>query len=192
MNISRRKIIKSLGMVAGATATGMIPGISLFANGKSETKENGFLPHQAGVKAVLIGAGKRGWRFGKFSKNHPDELQIIAIGEPIAKRRTEAANALGLANKACLNNWEEVFEMKTGAGVAIIAASGNYMEATAKALRSGYHVWVDRPVSMEPNEVMAINKLARESNRQLNFCFIHEGKLNFMDHHLFETNPAEA
>jgi Oxidoreductase family, NAD-binding Rossmann fold len=192
MNISRRKIIKSLGMVAGATATGMIPGISLFANGKNETKENGFMAHQSGVKAVLIGAGKRGWRFGKFSKKHPDQLQIIAIGEPLADRRREAANALGLTNEACLNNWEEVFEKKPGAGVAIIAASGNYMEACTKALRAGYHVWVDRPVSMEPNEVIAINKLARESNRELNFCFIHEGKLNFMDHHLFEKNPAEA
>jgi Oxidoreductase family, NAD-binding Rossmann fold len=192
MNISRRKIIKSLGMVAGATATGMIPGISLFANGKNETKENGFMAHQSGVKAVLIGAGKRGWRFGKFSKKHPDQLQIIAIGEPLADRRREAANALGLTNEACLNNWEEVFEKQTGAGVAIIAASGNYMEACTKALRAGYHVWVDRPVSMEPNEVIAINKLARESNRELNFCFIHEGKLNFMDHHLFEKNPAEA
>lgn len=192
MNFSRRKIIKSLGMVAGATATGLIPGMSLFAQEKNNGKATNFFDLQQGKKALLIGTGKRGWRFGKFSEKHPEQLSIVAIGEPIADRRMQAANSLGLPSGVCMNNWEEVLEQKPVAEIAIIAASGSYKQACTAALLAGYDVWVDRPVSMNPDEVVAINKLARENNRQLLFCYIHEGKLNYMDHHYFEKNAAEA
>jgi Oxidoreductase family, NAD-binding Rossmann fold len=192
MNLSRRKIIRSLSMVAGATAVGLIPCKSLFANDRNETnkKEIDFKP--SGTKALLIGAGQRGWRFGNFSKKFPDQLSIVSIAEPIADRRNKAAAALGLSAKDCCNHWEEVFTKRPEAEFAIIATSGNYMEACSHALLAGYHVLVDRPVSLEPDEVMAINKLAKEKNLTLRFCYIHNGQLNFMDHLLFETNTAEA
>lgn len=192
MNFSRRKIIKSLGMVAGATATGLIPGMSLFAQEKNDRKATNLFGMQQGNRALLMGTGKRGWRFGKFSQKHPDQLSIVAIGEPIEDRRMQAANTLGLTARTCMNTWKEVLEQKPVADIAIIAASGNYNEACTAAILAGYDVWVDRPVSMHPDEVVAINKLARENNRQLLFCYIHEGKLNFMDHHHFEKNAAEA
>jgi hypothetical protein len=192
MNLSRRKIIQSLSMVAGATAVGLIPGNSLFANGRNETKKKDHSHQHSGTKAVLLGYGKRGWQFGKFAQQFPDQLKIVSIAEPIADRRKKAANALGLLAKDCSNNWEELFTKMPDAEFAIIATSGNYMEACTHALLAGYHVWVDRPVSLDPNEVMAINKLAKEKNLTLRFCYIHNGQLNFMDHLLFETNPAEA
>jgi hypothetical protein len=192
MNISRRKIIKSLGMVAGATATGIIPGITLFANDGMEKGGEGTFVQKASFSAVLIGSGERGWRFGKFSLKQPEQLQIIAVAEPLADRRKHAAESLGLPAAATLNSWKELIEKKPRAQVAIIASSGNYMQACANAILAGYDVWVDRPVSMEPQEVIAINKLARENKRQLHFCFIHEGKLNLMDHKQFEKNPAKV
>lgn len=192
MNFSRRKIIKSLGMVAGATAAGLIPGISVFANDKKEQGQQGWFNQSEGFSAVLIGAGKRGQKFGKFAKNNPGQLRIVAIGEPIEERRKTLANNLGLPESVCQDNGEKALQQNPQATVAIIAASGNYTADCKTALRAGYHVWVDRPVSLDPDEVIAVNQLAAACKRNISFCYIHDGKLNLMDHRLFEKNPAKA
>ncbi len=192
MSFSRRKIIKSLGLLAGASATGWIPGMSLFARQNSDILKSGLEAAPGCTKAVLIGAGKRGWRFGKFSQKYPELLRIMAIGEPLRERRIQAAELLGLSAETCFAYGEDLPGRKTDADVAIITAAGNYPEICTRALVAGYHVWVDRPVSMEQDEIIAINKTAAACNRQLRFCYIHEGQLNFMDHRVFEKNKADA
>ncbi len=185
-------MVKSFGIVAGAAAVGFIPvseWLAALHQGKAtpESKTGTDVVH-----AILIGAGSRGLHFAKHAEKYPGQLKIAGIGEPLDERRQMVSDAFGLEADHCFNDWQEIFQKKPIADVAIIAASGNYTDACAAALQAGYHVWVDRPASLELDEVIDLNKIARESNRKLRFCYIHEGKLNFMDHHLFEKNPAEV
>jgi hypothetical protein len=192
MSFSRRKMVKSFGIAAGAAAIGFFPGTEWLATrhkGKAAPEsKTGTHP----VHAILIGAGSRGLRFAKHAEKSPGQLKIVSVGEPLEKRRQQVSVTSGIEADNCFINWKEIFQKKPLADVAIITASGNYIAACAAALRAGYHVWVDRPASLDLNEVIAINKQARESNRQLRFCYIHDGALNFMEHTQFEKNPARV
>lgn len=185
-------MVKSFGIVAGAAAVGFFP-VSEWLHTQQTGKVlmgNKTVPHP--VNALLIGAGSRGMRFAKHAERCHGQLRIVGVGEPLQDRRQKISIAFGLEVDNCTTNWKEIFQKKPIAEVAIITASGNYIAACAAALHAGYHVWVDRPASMEADEVIAINKLARENNRQLQFCYIHEGTLNFMDHQRFEKNPIRV
>jgi len=184
-------MVKSFGIVAGAAAVGFP--VSTFFQAQPNGKDalgNRTLGNS--VNALLIGAGSRGLRFAGFAEKHPGQLRIAGLAEPMKDRRQKFSNAFGIEAQHCLNNWQEVFQKKPIADVVIITASGNYTDACATALRAGYHVLVDRPASLDLDEVIAINKIACESNRQLRFCYIHDGALNFMEHTQFETNPARV
>ena len=39
------------------------------------------------VTAVLVGAGGRGNEYSSYSLEHPDELQMVAVVEPVKERR---------------------------------------------------------------------------------------------------------
>ena len=49
---------------------------------------------KAPVDAVLVGAGRRGFRnFGRYALEHPGDLRIIAVAEPNDALRTRFARA---------------------------------------------------------------------------------------------------
>jgi FlaA1/EpsC-like NDP-sugar epimerase len=183
-------MVKSLGMVAGAAAVGFSSLSSLLNLPSFSNNEKTLRGRSVATNVLLIGVGSRGQRFARFAKRHPDQLKIAGIGEPNQDRRIEVANAHGVDANHCFNNWKEVCQMKPEAEVVIISASGNYVEICSNALRAGYHVWVDRPASMKTEEIKSINELARNCNRELQFCYIHEDELKFMDHRSFEKKPV--
>ena len=39
------------------------------------------------VTLALIGAGDRGFAYGKYALDHPDEVRFVAVADPIAVRR---------------------------------------------------------------------------------------------------------
>jgi hypothetical protein len=187
MDVSRRKIIKSITLVAGAAATGLIPGASLLmaASPSSSTFENDF--GKKNMQAILIGAGKRGMHFAKHAVKHKEALKIVGIAEPIPQRRNDAAHILDLESQHSFSNWKEILDLPKMGDVVIVAASKNYFEVCTAALIAGYHVWVDRPASMDCDEILALNKLAVKQKRSLLYCYIHESNFHFMNHRTFEV-----
>lgn len=189
MDLSRRKIIKSFALVAGATATGLIPGASLLmATAPSPLNFESEFGNKR-MNALLIGAGKRGMHFAKHVLKQKDKLHIVGIAEPIQQRREVAADFLNLESKYCYAHWNEVLNAQKIADIAIIAASKNYYEVCSAALQSGYHVWVDRPASLGYDEIISLNKLAEKQRRALLYSYIHEGNFQFMSHKHFEKRP---
>ena len=192
MVVSRRKIIKSISIALGATATGFFSGTSfLFASDSSSAPAiNVFRKRQ--LKAILIGTGKRGMHFAKHSLNHNELLEVVAVAEPIKERRDRASGLLGLHTGNCFNEGQELLSLPAMGNVAIIAAANNCYVLCKEALIAGYDVWVDRPVSFDQREILSINAMAKSLDRQLLFCYIHEGDFRFMSHNLFESNPAKV
>ena len=48
------------------------------------------------VTAVVLGAGNRGSVYANYAKEHPDELQIVAIAEPRRDRLDRLADELSV------------------------------------------------------------------------------------------------
>ena len=119
---NRRSVLKSLGLAAvGVPLVGNsiensrkeINSLPLFKNDKRKLKEP--------VKAIVCGAGGRGWlAYSSYALKYPDELQIVGVAEPIPYRRERMANAFNIPEKHQFVTWEHVFDLPKFADAIII------------------------------------------------------------------------
>ena len=60
------------------------------------------------IRAVVLGYGNRGARYSDYSVKHPEELEIVAVAEPVANRREHAAQLHQLPQDRVYADWHEV------------------------------------------------------------------------------------
>ncbi len=126
------------------------------------------------MKAVLVGAGDRGARaYAPYAKNHPHELEIVAVAEKDEARRDIFAKEHGLSASQCFATWEEMFEQNIEADVAIICTlDRQHHDPTVKAVEKGYHVLLEKPMSPDPAECISMTKAAKEHEKLLTICHV--------------------
>src|SRR5699024_2186045 len=119
--------------------------------------------------AVLIGAGDRGARaYAPYALENPHELNIVAVAEPNKERREKFQRTHALAAENCVATWEELLAKGKMADLAIICTLDRlHYQPTVKALELGYHVLLEKPMSPEPKECIAMERAARRHNRRL-------------------------
>ncbi|QQZ08533.1 Gfo/Idh/MocA family protein [Heyndrickxia vini] len=122
------------------------------------------------MTALLIGAGDRGARaYAPYALAYPNELEIVGVAEPINERRTKLQQTHNIAAEYCYEAWEDVLNLdKKIADIAIICTlDRNHFKPTMRALELGYHVLLEKPMSPDPLECIAMEQAAKKYNRQL-------------------------
>ena len=122
------------------------------------------------MTAILIGAGDRGARaYAPYALAYPNELQIVAVAEPEVERRTKLQQAHKIPSENCFETWEEALQLgQKMADIAIICTlDRNHFKPTMRALELGYHVLLEKPMSPDPLECIAMEQAAIKYNRQL-------------------------
>lgn len=124
--------------------------------------------------AILIGAGDRGARaYAPYALDHPNELNITAVAEPNDERREKIKQEHQLSQENCFSSWDDIFAAKKRAEIAIICTMDQqHFEPTMKALELGYHVLLEKPMSPDPKECIAMEQQAETYNRQLTICHV--------------------
>src|SRR5699024_8883264 len=125
-------------------------------------------------KAILIGAGDRGRRaYAPYALEYPHELNIVAVADPNVERRDKVREEHGLTDGQCFSSWETLLEENIDAEIAIICTLDRYhYEPTMKALERGYHVLLEKPMSPDPKECVAMERAAKKYNRKLSICHV--------------------
>ncbi|MEH7378266.1 Gfo/Idh/MocA family protein [Neobacillus drentensis] len=122
------------------------------------------------MTAIIIGAGDRGARaYAPYALTYPNELKIVGVAEPGIERRTELQQAHDIPDEHCYDSWEEVLDSDQKiADIAIICTlDRDHFKPTMRALELGYHVLLEKPMSPDPLECIAMEKAAKKYNRQL-------------------------
>ena len=105
----------------------------------------------APVKAIVIGAGYRGRAYAAYAKAHPDELEIVGVADPTQAQIIHAP--------AYWEDWRDCLAARPDAALAIICTPDALHHAPAlAALRAGYHLILEKPISpteAECREVVA-------------------------------------
>jgi predicted dehydrogenase len=101
------------------------------------------------VRAVLLGAGRRGFHVvGNYALKNKKKLKIVAIAEPIKKRRENFAKLHNIPSEQCFKSWEDLFSEEKLADVAFICTQDQmHLEPTLIALDKGYHVLLEKPMA---------------------------------------------
>ncbi|MBP0018371.1 MAG: Gfo/Idh/MocA family oxidoreductase [Cyanobacteria bacterium SBLK] len=127
---------------------------------------------------VVLGVGRWGKHLVRNFANHP-QTHLVAIVDPHEEHLTACEEKFTLDDSILLTeSWESV-RSHPGIDAVVIAtpASTHYL-LIRDALHSGYHVFVEKPLTLDPAECLELCQLAEEKGRQL-----------FVDHtYLF--NPA--
>lgn len=125
------------------------------------------------VSAIVLGAGSRGSVYAGYAKEHPEELQIIAVADPRADRRNLLADALNLPEANRFASWQELLSKPRMADCAFVCTlDDDHTEPAIKAMTMGYHLLLEKPMSNTEEECRAIVTAAAETNRTLAVCHV--------------------
>lgn len=125
------------------------------------------------VTAVVLGAGSRGSTYAGYAKEHPEELQIIAVAEPRTDRMNILADELNIPDSCRFTSWEELLECPRMADcVFVCTLDDDHTTPAIKAMELGYHVLLEKPMSNTEEECRAIVAAAKKTGRTLVVCHV--------------------
>ena len=124
------------------------------------------------IRAVLIGAGQRGAKdYAPFALKNPDQLQFVAVAEPILARREGFARQHNIPAERQFESWEELLALPQLGDAALVATQDWQHTAPALAvMRAGYHLLLEKPMATNAADCIALVKTSRETERQLHIC----------------------
>lgn len=127
----------------------------------------------APITAVVLGAGARGQIYGEYALEHPDEIRIVAIAEPDAKRRAMMAAQHDLPPEMCFHTWEELLAQPQLADAAINTTMDRlHTASTLAALGAGYQMLLEKPMSPILEENVRLVRAAEAQGRLLMICHV--------------------
>lgn len=123
---------------------------------------------------AVIGAGQRGEMYARRAKALcSDSFKIVAVAEPIKSRRDNVKNQHNIPDEMCFEGWEQLLAQPKLADIVIIATMDrDHYAPTMAAIQKGYNIMIEKPISPEPQECLAIEKAAREKGVFLLTCFV--------------------
>jgi len=122
------------------------------------------------MKVIILGCGGRGRVYAGLLQQNGAE--IAAVAEPIADKLAKFGADFGLKAEQMHTNWLDALDHTEA--VALINATPDrvHYETTMEALRRGYHVLLEKPMSPDEAECMDMVALAEEKKRLLMVCHV--------------------
>ncbi|NES64910.1 MAG: Gfo/Idh/MocA family oxidoreductase [Okeania sp. SIO2D1] len=119
------------------------------------------------IGIAIFGAGRWGTHLIRNFCNHP-QSRVIAIVDPNLEQLQAVQKRLQLDQDiALLEDWTEALELPGIEAVAIATPASTHYEIISAALKKGYHVLSEKPLTLEYSESVELCKLAEQQQRQL-------------------------
>ena len=126
------------------------------------------------VSLALIGAGDRGMNsYAPYVYNKPHEAGFTAVAEPNEQRRESFRQQYAINEANCFTDYKDLFDRpKLADAVLICTQDRMHMEATMMALEKGYHVMLEKPMSVDPVECIQMGEAAEKHGKVLLICHV--------------------
>ena len=124
---------------------------------------------QEAVRVALLGAGERGQlMFGLFAKKYPRLFKYVAVAEPDDGRRSRFERDFGIPKQNVFASWQDLLAKPQLADAVINAMPDvHHYPSTIEALRTGYHVLLEKPMAQTPAQCISLVREAEKQNRIL-------------------------
>lgn len=126
------------------------------------------------VSAILIGAGQRGVSaYSQYALNFPNEFEVVAVAEPRADRLADFAKTFNIPPQNCFSDWKELLKKPKMADCAMVCTQDReHFLPTVQALKQGYHVLCEKPMSPIKSEIIEMGAMAKKYGRILSICHV--------------------
>jgi len=118
---------------------------------------------------ALLGAGARGeLNLATLARRHPDALRFVAVAEPHEGRRKRFAEIFRIPAANVFTDWRELLERPRLADATLNALPCRmHHESALASLEAGYHVFLEKPMALEPGQCVALTEAASAHDRLL-------------------------
>lgn len=119
------------------------------------------------ITCAIAGLGNRGNDiYGHYQFVKPEEMQVVAVADPIKEKRDSAKKLYDLQDEQCFETAEQMLEQPKLADAIVIATQDRqHVEQAIKALSLGYHVLCEKPISPSAEECRRLQQAAHQYNR---------------------------
>lgn len=126
------------------------------------------------ISFALAGLGSRGKEvYAQAIAAHPEKMEITAIADPDPEKVRITAELYHIPKERCFSSAEEMLEKERLADVCVIATQDRqHVGHAIPALKKGYHLLLEKPVSPDLDECRRIVKAARECDRMVVVCHV--------------------
>jgi len=170
--LNRRSVLKAIGLTAGATAVGT-------SAEATTVKEITFSPNPhyisiaQPITAIVLGAGNRGNVYGRYAVAYPNDVKMVGVAEPNEFRNERFSKTHGIEANHRFTTWEDVFKVPKFADAIIISTPDTLHYGPAlQALKMGYHVLLEKPISPSMQECLEILAAAKKSKSIIAVCHV--------------------
>ena len=126
------------------------------------------------VTAVICGAGNRGLDcYGAFAQRCPELLKIVAVADPLPRRRELAQKRHKLETSVLFEDWHELIAQPKLADVAIVATpDGMHLEPTLALMRLGYSILLEKPMALSAESCRRLVSESEKTGTLLTVCHL--------------------
>lgn len=123
------------------------------------------------ISVAVIGGGSRGGVYASYSLSHPHEVEIVAVAEPNQEKREQFKKLYNLSEDFVFTTWEDLLDKPKFADAVVVSTMDRmHYKPTMKALSLGYHVLLEKPMSVDPVECIVMGEAAKVNNRVFQIC----------------------
>ena len=120
------------------------------------------------VRYGIVGLGRAGWNIHVHNLRPRDDAEIVAVADPLAERREEAAAEFGC------KTYERIEDLVQQEGVEVVVVATpnvNHGPDAIAALGAGKHVIVEKPMAVSVAEADQMIAASQEAGKKL---FVHQ------------------
>lgn len=126
------------------------------------------------LKVALAGLGSRGKdTYAPTAKLFPEKMEIVAIADIDPAKVEDVAKEYHIPEEMCFASAEELIAQDKLADVMFITTQDRqHVGQAIPALRKGYDLLLEKPISPDLDECREIVKVANECNRKVIVCHV--------------------
>lgn len=126
------------------------------------------------LKVALAGLGSRGKdTYAPTAKLFPEKMEIVAIADIDPAKVEDVAKEYNVPKEMCFASAEELIAQDKLADVMFITTQDRqHVGHAIPALRKGYDLLLEKPISPDLEECREIVKVANECNRKVIVCHV--------------------
>ncbi len=123
------------------------------------------------MKFVLVGAGQRGMIYAKYALEMGHEIAAVAEMDDV--KRQIAGDLFSIPAEYRFRNGSDLLEQPRLGDAAIIATMDrDHFREAIPAMEKGYHLLLEKPISPDPGETLAIEECAVRTGRHVTVCHV--------------------
>lgn len=128
---------------------------------------------QSKVKIAAIGLGNRTRKYLRYVAEHRDIAELVAVVDPDVSRREGLQDDFTITDDRIFRSMDDLVASGLDIDACIIGTPDLFhYELSIKAMRSGWHILLEKPMGQNPEQCRDIVQTSIETGKMVTVCYV--------------------